>query len=199
VGALHSVAGSMLRELRFSPRYLLLQLRILRSEHLGWTFHLSLVGMAKNSAHRWQTSCLELLALGLGWFQLPMGTLFLLSFSKLPITKPSPDLTAAPGGTGTSVKGMVLSAPMGDRSLLHLLQSLVDYGIIEWWGLEGTFQGHPVQPPCHEQGHLQLEQVAQSPVQPDLEGFQGGGISHLSGQPGPGFHHPRHKEFFPYI
>jgi len=31
--------------------------------------------------------------------------------------------------------------------------------------LEGTFKGHLVQHPCNEQGHLQLDQVAQSPVQ----------------------------------
>ena len=45
--------------------------------------------------------------------------------------------------------------------------------IIESFGLEGTFKGHLVQPPCNEQAHLQLDQVAQSPVQPDLECFQG--------------------------
>ncbi|KAK4832829.1 hypothetical protein QYF61_025817, partial [Mycteria americana] len=38
--------------------------------------------------------------------------------------------------------------------------------------------------------HLQLDQVAQSPSQPDLEWFQGWGIYHLSGQPVPVFHHP---------
>ena len=48
--------------------------------------------------------------------------------------------------------------------------------MIEWFGLEGTFKGYLVQPPCHERGHLQLDQVAQSPVQPDLECFQGWGI-----------------------
>jgi len=56
-----------------------------------------------------------------------------------------------------------------------------------------------LQPPCHEQGHLQPDQVAQSPVQPGLECFQGWGIDHLSGQPLPGFHHPCHKEFLPSI
>jgi len=35
--------------------------------------------------------------------------------------------------------------------------------------LEGTFRGHLVQPFCSEQGHLQLDHVAQSPVQPSLE------------------------------
>ncbi|KAK4831174.1 LOW QUALITY PROTEIN: hypothetical protein QYF61_015644 [Mycteria americana] len=37
--------------------------------------------------------------------------------------------------------------------------------------------------PLQEQGHLQLDQVAQSPIQPDLECFQGWGIHYLSGQP----------------
>ena len=70
---------------------------------------------------------------------------------------------------------------------------------MEWFGLEGTFKGHLVHPPCNEQGHLQLEQGAQSPVQPALECFQGWDISHLSGQPVPGFHHPHGNEFHPYI
>jgi len=52
-------------------------------------------------------------------------------------------------------------------------------------------------PLCHEQGHLQLDQVAQSPVQPDFECFQG--IDHLSGQPVPVLHHPQGKKFLPYI
>jgi len=32
-----------------------------------------------------------------------------------------------------------------------------------------TFRGHLAQTPCSEQGHLPLDQVAQSPVQPGLE------------------------------
>ncbi|KAK4823976.1 hypothetical protein QYF61_008595 [Mycteria americana] len=70
--------------------------------------------------------------------------------------------------------------------------------IVERFGLEGTFKGHLVQPRCNEQGHLQLDQVAQSPVQPGLECFQGWSIYHLSGQPVPVFHHPQCKEFLPY-
>ena len=50
--------------------------------------------------------------------------------------------------------------------------------ITEEFGLEGTCKGHLVQPPCNEQGHLQLDQVAQSPVQPGVECFQGWGIYH---------------------
>jgi len=30
--------------------------------------------------------------------------------------------------------------------------------------LEGAFKDHPVQPTCHGQGHLALDQVAHSPV-----------------------------------
>ena len=55
--------------------------------------------------------------------------------------------------------------------------------VIELSELEGTFKGHLLQPPCNERGHLQLDQVAQSPIQPDLECLQGWGIHHLLGQP----------------
>lgn len=36
-----------------------------------------------------------------------------------------------------------------------------------------NFKHHLVQTPCNEQGHHQIEQVAQSPVKPGLELFQG--------------------------
>jgi len=42
--------------------------------------------------------------------------------------------------------------------------------IIEWFGLEATLKIIWFQTPCHEQGHLLLHQVAQSPIQPGLEG-----------------------------
>ena len=71
--------------------------------------------------------------------------------------------------------------------------------ITEQFELEGTFKDHLVQPPCSEQGHIPLDQVAQSPVQPDRECFQGGGIDHLSGQSVPVPHHPHGKKFLPYI
>jgi len=35
--------------------------------------------------------------------------------------------------------------------------------------LEETFKGQLDQPPLNKQGHLPLDQVAQSPVQPGLE------------------------------
>jgi len=42
---------------------------------------------------------------------------------------------------------------------------------LEWFGLEGTLQVIWFQPPCHEQGYLPLDQVAQSSIQPGLELF----------------------------
>ncbi|KAK4807192.1 hypothetical protein QYF61_024312 [Mycteria americana] len=71
--------------------------------------------------------------------------------------------------------------------------------IIERFGLEGTFKDHLVQPTCHGQGHLSLDQVAQSLIQPDLEHFQGWGIHNFSGQPVPVSHHPHRKAFLPYV
>lgn len=55
--------------------------------------------------------------------------------------------------------------------------------IIESFGLEGTgFKGHLIQPPCSNQGNLQLDQIAQSLVPLDCGHLQGWGIYHLSGQ-----------------
>jgi len=71
--------------------------------------------------------------------------------------------------------------------------------IIECFALEETCKGHLVQSPCSEQGHLQLDQVAQSPVQPDLERFHVWGVCYLSGNPVPVLHHPHRKKFLPYI
>jgi len=82
------------------------------------------------------------------------------------------------------------------RAFYHLLTEQQNHRTIECFGLEGTFRGHPAQPPFSEQGYLQLDQVAQSPVQPGLEGFQGWGLHYLSGQLVPVFHHPYHKNFF---
>ena len=63
------------------------------------------------------------------------------------------------------------------------VQSLPEITLL--FELEGTLKSHLVQLPCNEQGHLQLHQVAQSPIQPDIECLQGWGIHHLSGQPVP--------------
>jgi len=79
------------------------------------------------------------------------------------------------------------------------LKFILDHRIMECFGLEGTFSGHLAQPPCSEQGRLQLNQAAQSPVQPGLEGFQGWGIDLLPGQPVPVPPHPHCKKFLPYV
>jgi len=42
--------------------------------------------------------------------------------------------------------------------------------------LEGTFKRHLVQSPCNEQGHLSLDQVAQSPIQPGLQTSNDGAL-----------------------
>jgi len=44
-----------------------------------------------------------------------------------------------------------------------------DHRIIERFVSKGTFQGHLVPALSSEQGHLQPDQVAQNPIQPDLE------------------------------
>jgi len=53
---------------------------------------------------------------------------------------------------------------------------------LEW---EDTLKGHLDQSSCTEQRHLQLDQVAQSPVQPGLEYLQEQGTHHFSEQPVP--------------
>ena len=64
--------------------------------------------------------------------------------------------------------------------------------------LEGTFKGHLVQLSCNEQEHPQLDQIAQSLVQPNLEWLQGESIHHSFGQLVPVSHHPNCKKL-PYI
>ena len=68
---------------------------------------------------------------------------------------------------------------------------------IESFELEGSRKGHLVQPPCSEQGHLQLH-WGQDPVKPDLGCLQGWGIHHISGQPVPVLHHPYCRKHLPY-
>ena len=60
--------------------------------------------------------------------------------------------------------------------------------ILECFRLEGTFRGHLAQPPCSEQGYIQPDPVAQSPVLPGLKCFQGWSLHYLSGQPVPVFY-----------
>lgn len=47
------------------------------------------------------------------------------------------------------------------------------HSIMKWFLLEGAFNSHLVQLTHNEQGHLQLDLVAQSPIQTDLKCFQG--------------------------
>jgi len=68
--------------------------------------------------------------------------------------------------------------------------------IIESLELEGTFKDHLVQLPCNEQGHAQLNQVAQGLTQPGLESLQGWGINHISGQPVQGLTALTVKDYF---
>ena len=65
------------------------------------------------------------------------------------------------------------------------------YRITEQFGYERTLKITEFQLPCPGQGHLPLDQVAQSPIQPGLEHLQGWGIHNFSGQPVP--HHPLSK------
>jgi len=74
---------------------------------------------------------------------------------------------------------------------------LQNHRIIEWFGLEGTLKIIWLQPPCHEQGYLPLDQAAQSSIQPGLEHCQGGGSHSFFGQPVPVFHCPHGEEFLP--
>jgi len=70
---------------------------------------------------------------------------------------------------------------------------------MERFGLEGTLTLILFQTPCHGQGPLPPDHVAQSSIQPGLEPCQGGGSHSFSGQPGPGPHHPHGEEFHPHI
>uniref|UniRef100_A0A8C3PLQ6 Uncharacterized protein n=1 Tax=Calidris pygmaea TaxID=425635 RepID=A0A8C3PLQ6_9CHAR len=82
---------------------------------------------------------------------------------------------------------------------IEIVEFQLVHRIIEWFGLEGTLKIIEFQTPCHGQGHLPLDQVAQSPIQPGLEHLQGWGSHNFSGQPVPVSHHPHSKEFLPNI
>jgi len=73
------------------------------------------------------------------------------------------------------------------------------HGIIESLEFEGTSEGRLVQLPGNEQGHPQLDEVAQGLIQPYLESLQGRGINHITGQPVTVPYHSHCRRFFPYI
>ncbi|KAK4821804.1 hypothetical protein QYF61_003833 [Mycteria americana] len=87
------------------------------------------------------------------------------------------------------------------RDLLSIPSGLEKQGYLEWvaqdyvqthrmiW-VAKDLKDHLVPTPCHGQGQLPLDQVAQSPMQPGLEHFQGWGIHNFSGQSVPVPHHP---------
>lgn len=98
-------------------------------------------------------------------------------------------------GTGFEGKSLQIRIVSGRHGKGHLSLLLIYHStpwsisiITESFQLEGTFKGHLVQLPCTEQGHLQLDQVAQSPVYADLECLQGQSSHHLSRQPVPVLH-----------
>jgi len=73
------------------------------------------------------------------------------------------------------------------------------HSITESLELEGTSEGRLVQLPGNEQGHPQLDEVAQGLIQPYLESLQGRGINHITGQPVTVPYHSHCRRFFPYI
>ena len=75
------------------------------------------------------------------------------------------------------------------------LQCVIEIRVVERFGLEGTFKDHLVQPPCHAQGHLSVDQIAQRPVQPCFEHFQWWGIH----KPVPVSHHPCGEKCLAYV
>ena len=85
---------------------------------------------------------------------------------------------------------------LGQPQPQALGSQLPQLGIV-WAGRD--HKGHLDQLRCSEQGHLQLHQVAQSPIQPDLGCLQRQDIHHLSRQPVPVPHCPYCKALLPYI
>ena len=65
----------------------------------------------------------------------------------------------------------------------HLCYSSLNHRMIDSSELEGMLKGHLVQLSCNEQGDLQLDQGAESPIQPDFACLQGQDTHHISGQP----------------
>ena len=66
-------------------------------------------------------------------------------------------------------------------------------------GLERTFKDHLDQLPWNGQGHLSLDQVARSPVEPDLEHFVWWQLHHFSKKLVLVSYHPHHKKLNLYV
>jgi len=72
----------------------------------------------------------------------------------------------------------------------------VEISGVKCFGLEGTFRGHLAQHPCSEQGHLQLDQVAQSPSNLTLNVSRDGACTTSLGNPLHCFTTPTVQNFF---
>jgi len=64
-------------------------------------------------------------------------------------------------------------------------------------GVGRDLTDYPVPAPLPWAENLPFDQVAQSPIQPGLEHFQGGGIHSFSGQTLSVLHHPHSKKYLP--
>ena len=80
-----------------------------------------------------------------------------------------------------------------------LINESYNHRNVESLELEGTFKGHLVQFSCNEQGHAQLNQVAQGLIQSCLESLKGQDINHISQYSVPVPHHSHCKRLFLYI
>ena len=85
------------------------------------------------------------------------------------------------------------------KTALTHQQHLAQTRVIEPLELEGTFKSHLAQLSYNEWGHPQLDQIAQSLVQPPPENLQRWGIHYICGQPVPVPHHSYCKSLLPYI
>ena len=74
---------------------------------------------------------------------------------------------ASPGNVSSDAPLMLSPALEGSWWIIWFVTVGSQSGL-GWKGPSKTIQSNP----CYGQGHLPLDQVAQSPVQPDLEHFQ---------------------------
>lgn len=79
-----------------------------------------------------------------------------------------------------STWGALLSAalPLSGFLLLGFRVASNRQRVTGWVRLEGTLKFNPL---GYGQGHLSLDQIVQSPIQPGLERFQGEGIHNFCG------------------